>query len=751
MIYRQIIKIIPLFLLFFFAPVQAIDEQELLPPEKAFQFKATLKNPETLTISWTIADGYYLYRDKIHLNNQSKGIKLSIPQLPKGIIKEDEYFGKIETYRHQIAIDIPISRELATASQLTFETSYQGCADVGVCYPPQKQLVSLSLPPVSQKLVDNGSLFDPIGKLTKSLTRTGLFEDDLLPPDQAFQLDAELKKSKTIHLHWQIADGYYLYRNKLNFNLLDNSNSSLGSFSLPRGEQKEDEYFGQIETYHGELNITLPLIRHSRESHQINLIVEYQGCAEKGVCYPPIKKTIPLLLPIISEQQPLVETTPPGSSSFEPRQSEQDQIASDLEGNSLFLTILSFFGFGLLLSLTPCVFPMIPILSGIIIGHGKEITTRHAFFISVIYVLAVAITYTFFGVLAGLFGSNIQAVFQNPWVLTTFSALFVALSFSMFGFYELQLPSRLQSRLSELSNKQQHTFIGTAIMGVLSALIVGPCIAAPLAGALIYIGQTGDAVLGGLALFSMGIGSGVPLIIIGTSAGKLLPKAGPWMYAIKAFFGVGLLAVAIWLMERILPVEVTMLLWAALFIISSVYMGATDAVNVNQSGWFRLWKGLGQLFLIIGALLIIGAASGGKDLLHPLRTLSDSRSVMPNAGQPAFRTVRSLQALQDQLNIASEQGKWVMLDFYADWCVSCKELDETFIDPAVQKKLSNMLLLRADVTANNEQDSELLQHFGLFGPPAILFFGPDKLEQKSSRIIGYKNAEEFLSHLERLK
>ncbi|RLA18663.1 MAG: hypothetical protein DRQ61_12590, partial [Gammaproteobacteria bacterium] len=389
-------------------------------------------------------------------------------------------------------------------------------------------------------------------------------------------------------------------------------------------------------------------------------------------------------------------------------------------------------------------------LSGIIIGHGEKITTRHAFLISVVYVLATAVTYTFFGVLAGLFGGNIQALFQNPWVLTTFSALFVALSLSMFGFYELQLPSSVQSRLSELSHKQKHTYIGTAIMGVLSALIVGPCIAAPLAGALIYIGQTGDALLGGLALFSMGIGSGIPLIIIGTSAGKLMPKAGPWMYAIKAFFGVSLLGVAIWLMERILPVEVTMLLWALLLICSSVYMHATDPLKEEHTGWHKLWKGVGQLLLVTGVLMVIGAASGNKDIFQPLRG-SSSGSTSTAQSSPSFTTIHSLDALNQQIEIASKQNRWVMLDFYADWCISCKEIEATFRDANVQRHLAKMSLIKADVTDNSEEEKALLSQFGLVGPPAILFFAPDKLERKPFRVIGYKTAEQFLAHLEKLQ
>jgi thiol:disulfide interchange protein DsbD len=748
MTFKRRLKVISLFsLLAFLAPIQAIEESELLAPDEAFQLSTKLNKTGKLEANWVIAEGYYLYRSKIKITTQTDGVTLGETLLPKGKIKEDDYFGKTEIYRHTLKTTTPFSAEAATTESLIFSITYQGCADIGVCYPPQKKQVSLAHT-TSLNSLKEGSLFDPIGQLAQSLGGTRFFEGELLPPDQAFPFNAEVKNGQTLQLHWEIAEGYYLYRDKLKLSLENSPDVSIASFSTPRGELKEDELFGTVETYHGPITVELPLIRKTTATQEITLIAEFQGCAEKGVCYPPIKKKTTLQLPALTETTqknslPLAVTIP------KPQQSEQEQIASELKGNSLWLTIVTFFGFGLLLALTPCVFPMIPILSGIIVGHGDKITTRHAFLISVVYVIATALTYTFFGVLAGLFGSNIQALFQNPWVLTTFSALFVALSLSMFGFYELQLPSSLQSRLSELSHKQKHTYIGTAIMGVLSALIVGPCIAAPLAGALIYIGQSGDAILGGLALFSMGIGSGIPLIIIGTSAGKLMPKAGPWMYAIKAFFGVSLLGVAIWLMERILPTEMTMLLWALLFICSSVYMRASDSIKEEDSGWHKLWKGVGQFLLIIGVLMIIGAASGNRDVFHPLRGLTNGAPTATTAA--SFTTIHSSNALNRQLELASQQNRWVMLDFYADWCISCKEMEETFREESVQQKLSQMLLIKADVTENSDQEKALLSQFGLVAPPAILFFAPDKLERKPFRLIGYKTADEFLAHLEKLQ
>ena len=400
----------------------------------------------------------------------------------------------------------------------------------------------------------------------------------------------------------------------------------------------------------------------------------------------------------------------------------------------------TFFLFGLLLSLTPCVFPMIPILSSIIVGQGEKLTTKKSFIMSLVYVLAMSVTYTVAGVLAGIFGENLQVMFQNPWIIGSFAAIFVVLSFSMFGFYELQLPNALQSKLTNISNNQKSgSYIGVAIMGFLSALIVGPCVAPPLAGALIYIGQTGDAFLGGTALFAMSIGMGIPLLILGVSAGKLLPKAGAWMDNVKAIFGVMLLAIAIWMAERIIPASITLALWSALLIGSSVYLGAFNN-TYSKTGWAKFAKSFGIILFIYGLLIAIGMSAGSKDLLQPLKVLQGgtTQSTSQNEGLD-FKKIKSSQ----DLKLAVASNELVMLDFYADWCISCKEMEKfTFSDASVQNNLAKVTLLKADVTDNDDIDKALMKSLNIIGPPAILFFKNGK-EVKSQRVVGFKTAKDF--------
>jgi thiol:disulfide interchange protein DsbD len=718
-------------------PAFAIDSRDLLPPERAFPVAARLEGAGMALLSWDIADGYYLYRSKFKFASPTPGVRLGEPVFPEGHKKQDEFFGEVEIYRGRIEVRLPLMAESALPQALELAVTVQGCADAGVCFPPYQRSLEL-------KTAANGA--DALTRLAGVLKGLGggPSNGDLLPADQAFRFIAEAPTPDTLRLNWQIAPGYYLYREKFRIALRDGEGVALGGYAFPRGEPKIDEEFGAVEVFHGEVSVNIPLVRTGGGSRTVTLEAGFQGCAERGVCYPPMAKTVELELPAAGEDTGVSAIA--GATLI----TEQDRIADGLWRGSLWLNMLSFLGFGLLLAFTPCIFPMIPILSGIIVGHGHAITTRRAFSLSLAYVLAHALAYAGFGVLAALFGANLQAALQNPWAIGIFSAVFVVLALSMFGFYQLQLPTALQSRIAALSSRQQAgSLAGAAVMGLVSAGLVGPCVAAPLAGALIYIGRSGDALLGGLALFSLGLGMGLPLLAIGASAGKLLPKAGMWMNTVKSVFGVAMLAVAVSMLERIVPLSVAMLLWALLLIVSAVYMGALDALPQGASGWRKLWKGLGVAMAAYGVFMLLGVAAGSRDPLQPLRGVTGPPGAV--AGPPPFTRVASAEELEARLDEASAAGRWAMLDFYADWCVSCKEMDNyTFSDPAVKAKLKDMVLLKADVTGNGDKDQALLRRFGLVGPPATLFFGPDRRERVTFRLVGFIESEKFVHHLDRM-
>ncbi len=577
----------------------------------------------------------------------------------------------------------------------------------------------------------------------------GAKQESFLPPDQAFGLDVTVRDGHTLLASFKITPGYYLYRNKVSFGIKEDPAKTAGikiaNTALPKGDIKNDHNFGDMEVYHHPFQAEIMLERTNSAAQNITLEASYQGCKDKSLCYPPINKSISIALPeagsTVSAAPPVTpqaQTTPKPT----PADSEGSQIAKLFKQGSFWLIVSFFFGAGLLLAFTPCVFPMIPILSGIIVGRGHNITHMHGFILSLAYVLGMALTYAAVGVAAGLSGNLLSNAMQTPWVLGSFAGVFVLLSLSMFGFYELQLPTALQSRLTDTSNKLHGGHLsGVFVMGALSAIIVGPCVAAPLAGALLYIGKTHDAFLGGAALFSLALGMGVPLLLIGASAGTLLPKAGAWMESVKRFFGVLLLAVAIWLISSLIPLGVQMLLWAVLLVLSATYLHALDALPHNAGGWHQLWKGIGILALLLGSAYLIGALSGARDILRPLSAIGGSHAEAPST--PQFTRVKNSAELDNR--IAQAKGKTVMLDFYADWCVSCKEMERyTFSDAKVQAKLKNALLLQADVTANSDEDKAMLQRFELFGPPAILFFDAQGREQGDSRVVGYQNAEQFL-------
>ena len=561
----------------------------------------------------------------------------------------------------------------------------------------------------------------------------------LLPPEQAFRPSASALDGQTVEVRFDIADGYYLYRDKFRF-AVEPDTLRLGTPALPPGKEKMDDTFGQVEVYYREVAIRLPVERNSSGNLPLVLHVTSQGCADLGVCYPPLKQT--LSVELFDSPDPSAVPAAPAAGN-----DESGRIAAMLANASSWWVAISFFGFGLLLSLTPCTFPMIPILSGIIVGAGRDgqpVSRGRAFALSLAYVFGMALTHAVAGVAAGLTGTLISAALQNAWVLGGMALIFVVLALSMFGLFELQMPSFLQSRISEESAQLRGGHLpAVALMGALSSLVVGPCVAAPLAGALLYIGGTGDALLGGLALFCLALGMGVPLLAVGLSAGSLLPKAGPWMAAINKVFGVVLLASALWIVSPLIPVVAQMLAWALLLIVPAIYLHALDPLPPQAHGWQRFGKAVGVVMLLTGAAMLVGVLSGARDPLQPLARIGMAGG--SEARPLPFERVRSLAELDARIASA---GRPVMLDFYADWCVSCKEMERfTFADPRVRARLSGWLLLQADVTANSAEDKALLAHFKLFGPPGIVFFDPSGREVPGVRVVGFQDADAFLSSL----
>lgn len=746
---------------------------DLLRPDLAFKGSLSQASPDSIQATWDIADGYYMYRKRFSFESDTAGITLGKPVFPKGKIKDDPGFGKIETYRNKVVVQIPITRTDNTTTAFSIKTQSQGCADIGVCYPPQKKTLSIQLAALSNdKAPATAIAKSPIKKpfnLAKELGISTLGDDNApLHPDKAFGFDIVADDKQNLNVRWSITPGHYLYQHKLGFKVTEPTTGiTLGKPNLPKGKAEHDQYFGDIVTYNKNFDVKLPF---SGSTDSITIKASYQGCSKlTGICYPPQTKsqTIDLssakvaiagtTLATAATTTALASATNTAaaetstSSTAPVKVSEQDNFANKLRDGNFLTSLVLFFIAGLALTFTPCVFPMIPILSGIIAGQGTDNSTRKSFFLSLAYVLAMALTYAIVGVIAALSGENLQVALQNPWVIGAFAGLFVLLSLAMFGFYELQMPASIQGKLSNLSNSQSGgSMMNAAIMGLLSALIVGPCVTAPLIGALIYIAQTKDVVLGGLSLFALGLGMGVPLMIIGTSAGKFLPRAGAWMDKVKAGFGIMMLALAIWMLERIAPMSVIMLLSGVLAVFTAIYMGALDALSEASTGWKRFFKASGLVTLLYGAMLLFGAAGGNGSLIQPLKGSFSGGAAQQNAEKQGlvFRQIKGIEGLNDALASAKQQGKTVMLDFYADWCISCKEMEHfTFSDRDVINTLKDTIVLQADVTPNDDLDKALLKKFGLFGPPGILFFDKNSKENLPYRIVGEMKAKPFNDHV----
>ena len=713
-------------------------EEALIPVTEAYQYVVS-DTGDALEIDWVIEDCCYLYRDKLSFESGDASIVFSTAKLPAGEAHEDEFFGKQEVYRDRFFVTIPYSVAGERPESIELVIRSQGCNDViGICYPPQTWTETVKL----RKIANNESKLK-LGDLAGGGAGAG---SEFPPVDEVFFPDVFPIDGNKVELGIRIVPGFYIYKDKVSVRSLSN-NARAGRLELPRGKIKVDESFGEMEVYLDSFIAPLTIARATPEAMELELEVGYQGCAEGGLCYMPQTRVFTVSLPEATTVSDIT-AMPAGDAPV----SEQARLAGIITGSSIWVAAGLFFIAGLGLAFTPCVLPMVPILSGIIAGEGEGVTPMRGFTLALSYVMGMAIVYTGAGIAAAAVGVQLQATFNQPWILILFSGLFVLLALGMFGAYDLQMPSGIQTRLSSISgNQKSGTMVGAFVMGALSALIVTACVAPALIAALTVMAQTGDMLRSGTALFAMSLGMGAPLLAVGAAQGKLLPKAGPWMVAVKNAFGFMMLGLAVWMLSRILPGNVTMLLWAVLIFMTGVYMGGLTSLTPESTGTQKLGKGFGFLAIIYGILVLLGSLTGGSNPMQPLASVSFSGGTMVAREEHAlpFQRIKTVDDLDREIAAAASQGKTAFLDFYADWCVSCKEMEAfTFTDAAVQAALSNTVWLQADVTDNDEADQELLDRFGVFGPPTIIFFGADGQQRHGYEVVGYMKAEDFALHLE---
>ena len=741
-------------------------DDELLPADEAYAFSVEV-TAEGLEAKWAIAEGYYMYRDKLSFSlADSTGTPIPIEyDFPPSKTKADPAFGDVEVYVKHVDFSIPVT---SAVQDVTLTVKGQGCNEpIGVCYPPITHELPLKLiaanAAVPEPLADPAPQLnatpkasDELASITelRDLLGTTTADDELLPPDEAFKVSA-ITSRDGIYVRFDIADGYYLYQDKLQF---DSATHVLNNPILPEGKLKQDEYFGEVIVYRNQFDALIKLAK-ANGSETLILDTQYQGCADLGVCYPPQDKSFELsIVDLIAtaEAQSADEAVTPQSSlaAPEPVSTFAAQSNTGSDNKTLWWVLLTAFAAGIGLTFTPCVLPLVPILSSVIAGQGERVTKSKAALLAGVYVLGTAVTYAAIGAVAGATGDQLQAYFQNAWALGIMATMFFIMSLSMFGLYEIQMPSFIQSRMTEKSQGiKGSSFPMVFVLGLLSALIVGACVSPVLISFLSIAIAKGSASLGALIMFAMAMGMGIPLILLGMGAGHLLPKAGAWMDKVKYVFGVLLVGVAIYLLS-ILPAVPVLYLWAALFIIVAIYLGATQSLPDDASGWKKLFKGIGTLLLIWGIMALFGALYGQRDILRPLPEHLFSSSagmgeIAVDSG-PLFTRVNTLNELDQQLAAASQAGKNVMIDYYADWCVECLKMEKTtFRDAGVRAELrARFVTLQVDVTdPNDEKRKTLKKRYGVFGPPAALFFDTQGNQLKDKNFYGYMPADEFLEHL----
>ena len=731
LIYRVLTTIAALIL----AVTAATANEPPAPPQDVFGY-AVFDAGDAFEIDWAVDDGAYMYRDNFAFAVDNAAVLLGDAEMPEGEVHDDEYFGKQVVYRGNFFVRIPYTVKGSKPASVELTIDSRGCLDSGYCYMPQTWVETVTLKPA-------GPSGTPKLSLGSSTTPSG--DSEFPPVDEVFIPEIFVIDGNTVELGIRVASGFYLYKDKISVRSLSDG-AKTGRPDLPQGTIKNDEYFGEMEVYHDSIIAPMAIARATPDAMELDIEVNYQGCADGGLCYMPQTRVFTVSLPEAIATTDLSKIAEPGAPV-----SEQARLAQIITGSSIWVAAGLFFLAGLGLAFTPCVLPMVPILSGIIAGEGDNVSPMRGFTLALSYVMGMAIVYTGAGIAAAALGLQLQATFNQPWILILFAGLFVVLALGMFGAYELQMPSAIQSRLSGVSgNQKSGTMIGAFVMGALSSLIVTACVAPALIAALTVIAQTGDMVRGGSALFAMSLGMGAPLLAVGAAQGKLLPKAGGWMVAVRYAFGFMMLGLAVWMLSRILPGTVTMLLWAVLIFMTGVFMGGLTTLTSESSTSQKLGKGFGFLAIIYGVILLLGSLTGGSNPLQPLASvnLGGGTTAVEAKHELPFQRIKTVNDLDREIATASAAGKTVLLDFYADWCVSCMEMEAyTFTDSGVQAALSNTVWLQADVTANDEQDQALLERFGVFGPPTIIFFSATGEQRDGYEVVGYMKAAAFADHV----
>jgi len=717
--------------------------QDVLPPDQAFGLEARMVSPDALEVTWRVAEGHYMYRRQFSVTALDEGVVLGEPVFPPGKNKNDEFFGDMEVYESDVTFTVPVSALSGAADALTIEATGQGCNEpIGICYPPVTKRMTVPVIGMSSAPAGQSSVSAEAGFLDTLLARDS-GPKEFLPPDQVFRLATTVLDDRTVMLRFVIEPGYYLYKDKIDIRSVTEG-VAVSAARLPEGEPKNDEYFGESRVFYDTVEARLDLQREAGSASTVGLQVGYQGCAEGGICYPPIEKTISVALAADAG------VSPAGSS---PAGGADRGLAGASFQSGWAWPLLLAFGAGLLLTFTPCVLPMVPILGGVIVGQGSTVTRLRGGALAGVYVLGTAVTYTGVGILAGLTGDQLQAYFQNIWAMGFIVLLLTVMALAMFGLFELAMPSAVQTRLQRIATGlKSGAFGGVFLLGMLSALIVGACVSPVLISVLGLAISRGDPWLGGAIMFAMALGMGVFLVAMGLGFGHVLPRAGPWMNTVKHVFGIMLLAVAVYLLGAIPGIPV-LYLWAGLLVGVALYLGARGAAG--EAIGFKLARQLLALLLAAwAALAVVGGLQGGRDILNPIDTGALLGGGTQSAAHVRFQRVSSLDSLAARMRDARARGMPVMVDYYADWCVDCVRMEQTtFSDPEVARVLNNgFVLLQVDVTdANDPGPRAIKQSHGVFGPPAMLFFNEKGEEVADMRRYGYMDSEALLRHIEPLR